>query len=84
MNKFGRGIPRDHSCEVWSKSNERFQRRRSVSKKVDGQRTTDDDGQRPVTIAHPEHCVNVENMNFEPRFSIRNTENLDVSIRPNE
>jgi len=56
LNNFGRGPPRDHSCDVWSKSNEWFQRKRSLSKKVYGQRTTDD-GQRPVTIAHPEHFV---------------------------
>ena len=64
LNNFGRGPPRDHSCEVWSKSNEWFQRRRCLSKKVYGRRTTDDgrqmttdDGQRSVTIAHPEHFV---------------------------
>jgi len=71
LNNFGRGPPRDHSCEVWSKSNKWFQRRRCLSKKVYGRRTTDDgrrttddarrtttdDGQRPVTIAHPEHFV---------------------------
>ena len=64
LNNFGSGQPRDHSCEVWSKSNERFQRRRCLSKKVYAQqtthaarRTTSDDGQRPVTIAHHEHFV---------------------------
>jgi len=45
-NNFDRGPPRDHSCDVWSKSNERFQRRRCLSNKVDGRRTTDDDGRR--------------------------------------
>ena len=56
LNNFGRGPPRDHSCEVWSKSNERFQRRRCLSTKVYARCTTDD-GQRPITIAHPEHFV---------------------------
>jgi len=37
--------------------NERFQRRRCLCKKVYARSTTDDDGQRPVTIAHPEHFV---------------------------
>jgi len=46
LNNCGRGPPRDHSCEVWSKSNEWFQRRRCLSKKVYGRRTTDDDGRR--------------------------------------
>jgi len=43
LNNFGRGPPRDHSCEVWSKSNERFQRRRCLSKTFtdDARRTTD-------------------------------------------
>jgi len=64
LNNFGRGPPRGHSCEVWSKYNEWFQRRRCLSKKVYGRRMTDDarptttdDGQRPVPIAHPEHKV---------------------------
>jgi len=57
LNNFGRGPPRDHSCEVWSKSNEWFQRRRCLSKKVYRRRTTNDDGQSPVTIAHHEHFV---------------------------
>jgi len=71
LNKFGRGPPRDHSCEVWSKSNKWFQRRRYLSKKVyarrtthgarrtphDARSTTTDDGQSPVTIAHHEHFV---------------------------
>ena len=55
LNNFGRGPSRDYSCKVWSKSNEWFQRRRCLSKKSLGM--TDDDGQRPVTIAHPEHFV---------------------------
>ena len=55
LNKFGRGPPRDHSCEVRSKSNERFQRKRCLSKKVYARRTTDDahcttdDGRRTTT-----------------------------------
>jgi len=53
LNNFGRGTPKDHSCEVWSKFNEPFQRRRWLSKKID----TTDSGRRPVTIAHPEHFV---------------------------
>jgi len=64
LNNFGRGPPRDHFCDVWSKSNERFQRRWCWSKKVYGRRTTDDarrtttdDGQRPITIVYPEHFV---------------------------
>ena len=64
LNNFGRGPPRDHSCEVWSKSNEWFQRRRCLSKNVfarrtthDARRTTTDDGQSPVKIAHHDHLV---------------------------
>jgi len=64
LNNFSRGPPRNHSCEVWSKSNKWFQRRRCLSKTVygrrttdDGRRTTTDDGQRPVTIAHSELFV---------------------------
>jgi len=40
------GPPRDHFCEVWSKSNEQFQSRRCLSKKVDGRRTKNGDGRR--------------------------------------
>jgi len=57
LNNFGRGPPRDNSCEVWSKSNEQFQRKRCLSKKVYARRMTHDDEQKPVTIAHPEHFV---------------------------
>jgi len=56
FEQLGRGPPRDHSCLVWSKSNEWFQRRRCLSKKVYGRRTMHD-GQSPVTIAHHEHFV---------------------------
>jgi len=42
LNNFGRGPPRDLSCEVRSKSNERFQSRRCLSKKVYARRTTHD------------------------------------------
>ena len=48
LNNFRRGPPRDHSREVWSKSNERFQRRRCLSKKVYARRPTDD-GRRRTT-----------------------------------
>jgi len=39
------------------KSNEWFQRIICLSKNVYARRTTTNDGQRPVTIAHPEHKV---------------------------
>ena len=42
LNNFDRGPLRDYSYEVWSKSNEWFQRRRCLSKKVYARRTTDD------------------------------------------
>ena len=40
LNKFGRGPPRGHSCEVWSKFNEWFQRRICLCKKVYARLTT--------------------------------------------
>ena len=49
LNNFERGPPRDHSCEVWSKSNKRFQRRCSLQEIVDGR--TDgrtDDGRQTL------------------------------------
>jgi len=60
LNNFDRGPPRDHSCEVWSKSNKRFQRRCCWKKllthgRTDGQ--TMDDGQWAITKAHLEHFV---------------------------
>jgi len=36
MNNFDRGLAMYHYCEVWSKSNERFQRKWCLSKNVDG------------------------------------------------
>jgi len=52
LNTFGRGTPRDHSCEVWSKSNERFQRRSCLKKLLTNTRTDGctDDGRR--TMGH--------------------------------
>jgi len=50
LKKFGSGTPRDHLCEVWSKSNEWSQRRSRLNENVyarthapadDGQRTKD-------------------------------------------
>jgi len=39
LNNFDRGPPRDHSCEVWSISNKRFQRRCSWKKLLTDART---------------------------------------------
>jgi len=51
LNNLDRGPPRDHSCEVWSKSNERFQRRCCLKKLLTHARTdarTPDDGHRTL------------------------------------
>jgi len=48
LNNFGSGTPRHHYCEVWSKSNERFQRRSCLKKLLTDGRTdwqTMNDGQ---------------------------------------
>jgi len=39
LNNFERGPPRDHSCEVWSKSNKWFQRRCCLKKLLTDART---------------------------------------------
>jgi len=44
LNNFGRGPPMDHSCEVKSKSNERFQRRCCLKKLLTHGRWTSDNG----------------------------------------
>ena len=36
LNNNGRGTPRDHSCKVWSKSNEWFQRRSPLNESLLG------------------------------------------------
>jgi len=46
LNNFDRGPPRDHSCEVWSKSNKRFQRRCCLKKFLTDART--DEGCRTL------------------------------------
>ena len=55
LNNFDRGPPRDHSCEVWSKSNKRFQRRCCLKKLLTDARThartdarTTDNGRRTL------------------------------------
>ena len=59
LNNFDRGPPRDHSCEVWSKSNKRFQRRCCLKKLLTDARTdarshgrTPDAGHWRITKAH--------------------------------
>ena len=54
LNKFDRGPPRDHSCEVWSKFNKRFQRRCCLKKLLTDGRTDarTDDGHWRITKAH--------------------------------
>ena len=59
LNNFDRRPPRDHSCEVWSKSNKRFQRRCCLKKLLTdgrthgrtdyGQRTPDIEGSQKLT-----------------------------------
>jgi len=58
LNNFDRGPPRDHSCEVWSKSNKQFQRRCCLKKlltdgRTHGRRTPDIEGSQKLT----EHFV---------------------------
>jgi len=50
LNNFDRGQPRDHSCEVWSKSNKRFQTRCCLKKLLTDGRTDarTDDGRRTL------------------------------------
>jgi len=51
LNTFDRGPPRNHSFEVWSKSNERFQRRCCLKKLLADGRTdarTTDNGRRTL------------------------------------
>jgi len=54
LSNFDRGPPRDHSCEVWSKSNKRFQRRCCLKKLLTDARTDarTDDGHWRITKAH--------------------------------
>jgi len=58
LNNFDRGPPRDHSCEVWSKSNERFQRRCCLKKLLTHGRTDGrtDDGRRTLK----DHKISLE------------------------
>jgi len=46
-HKFERDPPKDHPCQVWSKSVQWFQRRRWKYEKF-----TDDDGHKVMTKAH--------------------------------
>jgi len=61
LNNFDRGPPRDHSCKVWSKSNEWFQRRccfyemlthaRTHACTHDGRRTLKDHKSSPLSTS---------------------------------
>jgi len=56
LNNFERGPPRDHSCEVWSKSNKWFQRRCCLKKllthgRTHGRWTTDNGLSQKFTLS---------------------------------
>ena len=72
LNNFDRGPPRDHSCEVWSKSNEWFQRRRCFSTR----------GPRGPWVAHlrKRSKVTVEPIIENPRGIIWATLVKDLSM----
>jgi len=66
LNNFDRGPPRDHSCEIWSTSNKRFQRRFCLKKLLthrrthahtDRRRTPDIEGSQKLTEHKHEHFV---------------------------
>jgi len=59
LNNCCREPLKDHSCEVWSKSNERFKRWRCLSTKFthDGRRTPHDDGRRTKTGHNSSPCT---------------------------
>ena len=67
LNNFERGPTKDHSCEVWSNSNQWFRRRgclKIVKGRMDGQTGEDDDnddndGRWVITIAHLEPLTQV-------------------------
>jgi len=54
LNNIGRGLPLDHFCNVWAKSNEQFSRRCLSENVDDAQQRTTEEGQRLVTIAQSE------------------------------
>jgi len=59
LKNISREPSRDHSCEVWSKSNKRFQRRRCLSKTAYARRKTDDRRQRTKTSHNSSLCAQV-------------------------
>ena len=62
LNNFERGATKDHSSEVWSKSNQWFRRRcclNIVDGQTDNDENDDDDGRWVITIAHLEPLAQV-------------------------
>ena len=63
LNNFERGPTKDHSCEVWSNSNQWFRRccLKIVNGQTDGRTDGDDaaDGRWVITIAHLEPLAQV-------------------------
>ena len=64
LNNFERGPTKDHSCEVWLKSNQWFRRRclKIVNGRTDGQTDDDDDdddGRWMIRKAHLEPSAQV-------------------------
>jgi len=60
LNNFDRWPPRDHSCEVWSKSNKRFQRRCCLRNcwRTHGRRTSKDHKISLSTLCSGEQKMN--------------------------
>ena len=55
LSNFGRGSPKEHFCDFFSKICSAVLEKKLFKANVDDGRT--DDGQRSITIAHLEHFV---------------------------
>jgi len=77
LNNFDRVLPRDQSCEVWSKSNKRFQRKFYLKKLLtDGRTNGRTHGRRTPDIKESQKLTKHFVLRWAEKFLLKASDNL--------